>query len=641
MRNPRNHLILLGFICQGLAWDDYLLPVVNTLVWVLCLTLPKKAIQLGSLLEAVGVLVGILAGYVLSTAAGQDTHFSFGHGITFIQAVRLTRPLNYREKVLSVLMALFQLGVACTVILDYRFILIFIAAVWLVPQALTEVQSAHFELSSTPRTRPGLTVYITIAASAVLFFLVFPRGIIGSPIQVNRGRSNDPGTLLDNVLDPTRSGTSQSSRVIFSVEGHNIGNLRCYALTEFDGVRWTGEEHSAWRPLDPTEPEKLATLPIRRVRAKSSAVFGHVLPTDGKVAEIHGTFFRSPFQNTHGIIECQNIWNAANNTYEYRIDPHPKPARISPAMVERYTRYPAQSAALQAWLDNVIGGSTAPTEQARKIEAYLRSNFTYRLGAPELNRFKPVDDFVFKQKEGHCERFASTLALLLRMKNIPSKVVIGYLPTSRNWISGWVDIRFKDAHAWTEAYFKDLGWVQLDATPPSGRISSGFELGEFMEAIDTAWYANVVNFDSAAQNQFFAVSMESLTGAVGALGSHIGIVLSGAITIVLVGWLLAKKGGRKNAETKDRTQIMAAHYYGQMLRALAQKGIHRGPHLTPMEFLETIRATETSIAPDVEKVTQFFCATRYGEEPISPRQQEEIERALAQIRTAEPQTAPA
>src|SRR5262249_47582110 len=66
---------------------------------------------------------------------------------------------------------------------------------------------------------------------------------------------------------------------------------------------------------------------------------------------------------------------------------------------------------------------------ARALCQYLATSgeYTYSL---EQRRQKltldPVEDFLFNVKEGHCERYASALVLMLRTQGVPARMIKGY-----------------------------------------------------------------------------------------------------------------------------------------------------------------------------------------------------------------------
>ena len=64
----------------------------------------------------------------------------------------------------------------------------------------------------------------------------------------------------------------------------------------------------------------------------------------------------------------------------------------------------------------------------------------------------PVEDFLVNRKKGHCEYFASALALLLRSIDIPSRMVNGFKGGDWNELTETMNVRQKHAHSWVEAY---------------------------------------------------------------------------------------------------------------------------------------------------------------------------------------------
>ena len=107
-----------------------------------------------------------------------------------------------------------------------------------------------------------------------------------------------------------------------------------------------------------------------------------------------------------------------------------------------------------------------PYDKAKAIEAYLRSNYTYKLDPPRRPQDQdPIGYFLFGSKQGYCEFFATAMGDLLRSLDIPTRLVNGFGPglpdvTTHSWI-----VRGEDAHTWVETYFPKYGWIQFEPTP--------------------------------------------------------------------------------------------------------------------------------------------------------------------------------
>ncbi len=676
MKNPRHQFVLLGFLAQALTWDNGIALAAVTTLWIFCLTVLRGRIRISLRAEAVVLFLGCVGSFFLSKVAGASAHFFLGDGLILLQAVRLVRPLNGREKLTSILIACFHFAVLCTLAQNFRFALLFAAAVFVLPKAVEDLQRERFtdeeqtqlsdETIDRPETarprvqeltspenasdigaifhdwtflRPGtralrwLPRYLTLLGSSALIFLALPRFFAGAPLFHGFG---DQDSLLDTVLDPRRAGAANSERVLMQIEGQNIGYLKCYALTEFDGVRWGADQNAALQKIHSATKSTLKPANHRLVRVKRASVLGRMLPIDGSINYLQGNFFERALQNIHGTIECGSMWNTANNVYDYWIDPHPEPEILPAPLQRRLTWHPRQSQRLKAWLTNATSGATNQLQIARKLERYLSNKYSYEVGTPQLDRLNPVEDFIFNRRSGHCERFAAALGLFFRMEGIPSRVIIGYVPTTRNPFSGWQQVRMKDAHSWTEGYIDDLGWLKFDATPgPPGGFSD-WNISHLIETLDFAWYSYVVNFDGFAQKQLYTQTARTITD-LPALAKKYWFIPASLFAIALLVGAVRKrfwKSLRWSPKRKPASQIVARHFYGRMLRELEKSGHVRAPDQTPYEFLERLRAASIPALPEAETLTTAFCDTTYGRRLLAPESERNLEAALKRLATS-------
>jgi transglutaminase-like putative cysteine protease len=613
MKSARNQFILIGFLCQGLAWDSWLYWIVAIGLWALALGPWRPKIQGGPNLELGALIVGSAASIAAGKALGQSSHFFLGDGVLLLQIARMFRPLSRREKFASVLIACFHLAVACTLAPNLSFLLLGLAALILLPKALVELQSEEF---NTNDSALDWTLLAPLAITAVAVFVCAPRFAIGGPMHLS-GASSAGGGLLNSVLDPSGGGRANSAQVLMQVEGKNLRYFKCMALSKFDGQQWQVDERVTLRPFQRRIPETdLAKYPVRRIRVKSVSYLGRVLPTDGVPVALQGKFFSKPLMNSHGAVECVSLWNTANNFYEYWIHPEPPAQPLSAPLIRYYTQHPQPSTRLSEFMSKVTAGATNQLEAARRLEKYLQRHYAYRIGAPALRRVDSLEEFLFEKREGHCERFASALALLLRMHNIPTRIAIGYVPGPNSRFSDWRQIRFKDAHAWTEAWFPELGWTTFDATPGGGMDGHGWGVTEFFEGLDLVWYSRVVSFDRESQRQLMAGLMGAMMSIPGIVNRNLAIFFV-LLAAGFVPWIYRQtRGSRTGAGLKRSNLPTANHFYARMLRALARRGFDRPPEQTPVEFLESLREAKAPCLAEIGEVTRAFCDSKYGEQPL-------------------------
>ena len=163
-----------------------------------------------------------------------------------------------------------------------------------------------------------------------------------------------------------------------------------------------------------------------------------------------------------------------------------------------------------------------PWLRAPHISRNLRDSghFSYSLHMDVVDpKIDPVEDFLVNRKEGHCEYFASALALLLRSIDIPARVVNGFKGGDWNDLTQTMNVRQKHAHSWVEAYVGNEAdrrpiWITLDPTPSTERAASiahvGGIAGNFRPLTDLIrhiWVFYIVGYDRDRQNRLLYAPM--------------------------------------------------------------------------------------------------------------------------------------
>jgi len=107
-------------------------------------------------------------------------------------------------------------------------------------------------------------------------------------------------------------------------------------------------------------------------------------------------------------------------------------------------------------LNDIISEEKTPLQNAIAFSEYVYNNFTYQKG---ITSVETKTEDVLKLKAGVCQDFANILIIFLRMFEIPSRYVSGYIcPKDK-------EMRGEGAtHAWVEAYIPNYGWLGLDPT---------------------------------------------------------------------------------------------------------------------------------------------------------------------------------
>ncbi|MBM4464273.1 MAG: transglutaminase domain-containing protein [Chloroflexi bacterium] len=103
-------------------------------------------------------------------------------------------------------------------------------------------------------------------------------------------------------------------------------------------------------------------------------------------------------------------------------------------------------------------------DRATALESYLRNiKYNELIEAPPAGQ-DGVDYFLFDVRQGHCDYYASAMAVMARAIGIPARVAAGYSQGQYNAATGAYRVRERDAHAWVEVYFPRYGWVEFEPT---------------------------------------------------------------------------------------------------------------------------------------------------------------------------------
>jgi transglutaminase-like putative cysteine protease len=123
--------------------------------------------------------------------------------------------------------------------------------------------------------------------------------------------------------------------------------------------------------------------------------------------------------------------------------------------------------AIQAIVDDIVAGKRTPYARALALNSYFSGDngFRYSLRTKQGSSGDALLDFL-RNKEGYCEQYASAMAYMARRAGLPARVAIGFTRGDKK--SGRWSIGTRDAHAWVEIYFRDIGWVPFDPTPLGG-----------------------------------------------------------------------------------------------------------------------------------------------------------------------------
>jgi transglutaminase-like putative cysteine protease len=295
----------------------------------------------------------------------------------------------------------------------------------------------------------------------------------------------------------------------------------------------------------------------------------------------------------------------------------------------------------------VTATAASPYGKARALEAYLRTAYGYSLelkGTPESG--SPLSMFLFDVRRGHCEYFATAMAVMLRELGIPSRLINGFQAGDYNRLSDHWTVRQRHAHSWVEAYLAPYGWVEFDPTPAepeSTRLAFWKALENLFDALDLWWSAEVVNYDFRKQAQLFEAGRAALLAiqrgwwnlarASGdRIGTLLGILQTGpdrsnpamvliflavALGLAAIPFLrrpdrLKRRFGLLFSRAgfgRSRGAVMVT-FYAEALDLLKRRGHQKPGNQTPLEFAQDLAQEPFGAA--LISLTAMYYRVRFG-----------------------------
>lgn len=292
-----------------------------------------------------------------------------------------------------------------------------------------------------------------------------------------------------------------SNQIVLYLQADSGLYLRSHVFDRFDGSRWhetidsvdkyrleQGRTHLGGEEIDDASLTRQHVIYARDLSARVLAAnYPRKLHFPGSVVAA-----------THdGIISAPSTVRNATRYTVYsetsRTEGHPVSNSEGLSFEEKYLQLPDDLDGRIARLAGGVAGGKPSLEAALAIESHLRQNYRYSLSEAISSQGQtPLDYFLFEQKAGHCEYFASAMAIMLRLQGVPARLVTGFSATNKNPLTGFYEVRGLDAHAWVEAYFEGTGWVTFEPTPayflpePPRTQSTARALEQYLENLQAA-----------------------------------------------------------------------------------------------------------------------------------------------------------
>lgn len=215
-------------------------------------------------------------------------------------------------------------------------------------------------------------------------------------------------------------------------------------------------------------------------------------------------------------------------------------------------------------LARLVQGEGDLVERLIRIRNHLRTTLDYSLVIENPQQREPLENFLFHEQRGHCEFFATAGALLARAAGVPSRVCYGWSGGTYYEVSGYYVFRASEAHAWTEVFFDELGWVVLDPTPPGGLVAAEPRVAGENELLPG------LDLDTADQGSVVE-------------GGRVLLPLLLLVVILPVSWWMLGRTIRRRSQVQPGTfgtDSRSARYRELFLKGCRARGVRMSPGAT-------------------------------------------------------------
>ena len=455
---------------------------------------------------------------------------------------------------------------------------------------------------------------------AALFFIFFPRlgsPIWGSPDLFGQGKTGMSDEMSPGSISQLFSDDSTAFRVDFfnQIPKKNEMYWRGPVLWDFDGKTWrknnlartnfqhrlrkqTGLKVSYEVEIEPTGQHYLFALDYIAKKPTVSKLL-----SDNQLISPHKINQLSHYKAISVIKKYNNDEYLSSADFN-RLKSFPP--RYNPKTQQLMLGWRQQNLSTAQYI-------------AKALNWFATDEFYYSYTPPRLQG-DTIDEFLFGSKKGFCEHYASSFTIMMRMLDIPARVVTGYQGGVQNkdyWL-----VKQSDAHAWSEVWIKGKGWLRVDPTAAVSplRIEKGSQalmsqqsrnwidsswtrkLGEQYDAIRYKWNKWVRDYNSLKQQAIF-----KFMGFEEQNGRSIAIVL-GLITLITTLFVLIFLYFTRPI----RKLGPYGKIYNKFLKLCKLKGLIKPHQLGIVAFSQKACSKFPQAEKEINSFTQLYLRLRFG-----------------------------
>ena len=499
-----------------------------------------------------------------------------------------------------------------------------LACVWVITASMVSLHYAHAEPSFRSQLRTAGVLLAQAVPLMLVLFLLFPRvpgPLWGIPRDAFSGVSGLSDTMSPGSVSELALSDAVAFRVKFTSPIPEPRHLywRGPVMWDFDGRSWTVPRFLYGTPKFTTGSKPIeyeVTLEPHNKRWLFALDLPGKVPPHAQASSDYQLYALDPVINRiryEMTSYLESSYGAEEGRYAIR-RALALPEGYNPRTLEHARALRTKFSDDRALVREVLG-------------MFRNQNFFYTLRPPLLGEHS-VDEFLFDKKSGFCEAYASSFAMLMRAAGIPARIVTGYQGGEVNQLGDYLIVRQADAHAWTEVWLKDRGWVRVDPTAAVSplRVESGISAAvpltdplpllmrgdfEFLrqmlftwDLMANTWNQWVLGYTPERQRQF--LSKVGIDDATWQTLAAILFCAAGLIVAVLVFLTL------RQLRTRVHDPVKIA--YLRFCSKLGRRGLPRDPAEGPADYARRLERLRPDLAPTIAAITGLYVSLRYGAE---------------------------
>lgn len=578
-------------------------------------------------------LTGALVGAIVlhhGTILGPEPGSALAAGLLALKMLETEKPRDAR---VALGFAVFVLMSALLFGQSLWFTIVVCAALGVVLAALVTLEPAR--LAPQPRKAAVRQAGWLLLAGLPLAFAAFafiPRlatpwwGTPGAGAQGKTGLSDrmSPGSLGELLLDD-----SPALRVSFdgTLPPPAQRYFRAIVLTQFDGSAWTRGQRWQVARIDGPPPADAVHQEIMLEASGKPWLPALDLPLTAppRAHLSHEHTLVSPGRNDRP--RAYSVISSPDQVHGLELAPGER----------------AQALALPDGFDpkaraQAVRWRLSGMDDAAIVNAALdlfRNDFSYTLTPPLLGRHS-IDDFLYGTQAGYCEHYASAFTVLMRAAGIPARVVIGYQGGWWHASQQYLLVRQSDAHAWTELWLPQRGWLRVDPTAavsparvdlgaPASNRSNSWPMARWwlgarnrLDGINHLWTRAIIQFDAGRQR--------GLLRPLGIKDAQPQQLLKALLLVLLVAMAAGSAWVLWRRPSVSGDALDAA--WRRLQRRLAKAGAAMAPSEGPHDAAQRI-APLLANGTQLQILARQYARLRYAVAEPQAEQVQELQRAIS------------